>query len=251
MLKKLFIIALLLASGPAYAQTGTAGAFAKAVATCGAQTLTAGVTYPVTQDLTGTLCVASGGGGGSVTQGTTPWVVAGQGTAGTAATGLVTVQGIAALTPILTTTTLNAETTKVIGTVNQGTSPWVVSGTVTANITPSSSSAIGITPVVSAAAEASHVLKAGAGNAYAVYATNLTSTNGFLLLINATSAPVDGAVTPLACVPLSANGFASLNYAPGPPGVFSTGITAVVTSATTCFTKTTGVITAFISGSVQ
>jgi len=94
-------------------------------------------------------------------------------------------------------------------------------------------------------------LKASAGNAYSVYATNLTATSGFLLLFNATSAPVDGAVTPVACAPLSANGVASINYAPSPPGVFSTGITAVVSSAATCFTKTTGVITAFISGSVK
>lgn len=118
-------------------------------------------------------------------------------------------------------------------------------------IVPSSSSAIGITPVVSAAAEASHVLKAGAGNAYSIYATNLTATAGFLQVFNATSAPVDGAVTPIACAPLSGNGIASVQYAPGPPGVFSTGITAVVSSAATCFTKTTGVITAYISGSVQ
>lgn len=41
--------------------------------------------------------ISAGGGGaaGSVTQGTTPWIVAGEGTAGTAATGVVTVQGIA------------------------------------------------------------------------------------------------------------------------------------------------------------
>ncbi len=174
--------------------------------------------------------------------------------------------------------TLGAETTKVIGTVNQGTSPWVTSGTSTvsgtvaatqsgtwtvqpgntANTTPwlvtpapSSSSAVGITPVVSASGEATHVLKASAGNAYAAYASKLTSTQAFFMLINATSAPADGAVTPLACVPLAPNGVASINYSPGPPGVFSTGITAVVSSASTCFTKTTGVVTAFISGSVQ
>lgn len=167
------------------------------------------------------ITVTSGGGGGSVTQGTVPWVISGQGTAGSAATGVVSIQGIASMTPVLTSQA------------------------------PSSSSAIGITPIVSAAAESSHVLKASAGNAYSAYAANLTATQGFLLLLNATSAPADGAVTPLACAPLSPNGVASLNYAPGPPGVFSTGITAVVTSAVTCFTKTTGVITAFISGSVQ
>ena len=68
----------------------------------------------------------------------------------------------------------------------------------------------------------------------------------------ATSAPADGAVTPIDCVPLPANGNTAINYAGGgPPEVFSTGITAVVTSAATCFTKTTGVITAFIHGAVQ
>lgn len=139
--------------------------------------------------------------------------------------------------------------TAIIGKVGiDQTTPGTTNGVV---IAPSSSSAVGITPIVSAAAEASHVLKASGGNAYSVYAVNLTATQGFLVLINATSAPVDGAITPLACAPLAPNGVASLNYAPGPPGVFSTGITAVVTSAVTCLTKTTGVITAFISGSVQ
>jgi len=37
---------------------------------------------------------------GTVNQGTSPWIVAGGGTAGTAATGVVTVQGIASMTPV-------------------------------------------------------------------------------------------------------------------------------------------------------
>jgi hypothetical protein len=118
-------------------------------------------------------------------------------------------------------------------------------------IAPSASATIGQTPVNSAAAENNHVLKASAGNLYGVYATNLTATAGFLVVLNATSAPADGAITPLACVPLTANGVASVNYLPGPPAVYSTGITAIVTSAATCFTKTTGTITAFIAGQVQ
>jgi hypothetical protein len=68
-----------------------------------------------------------GGGGGSVTQGTSPWIVAGGGTAGTAATGVVTVQGIASMTPV-----------KVDG--SGVTQP--VSGTVTANIGTSGSLAL-------------------------------------------------------------------------------------------------------------
>ncbi|HUA56958.1 MAG TPA: hypothetical protein VMB81_32540 [Candidatus Sulfotelmatobacter sp.] len=118
-------------------------------------------------------------------------------------------------------------------------------------IAPSANAGVGITPVVSTAAEATHVLKASAGNLYGVYATNLTATAGFLVVLNATSAPADGAITPLACVPLPANSFGSINYAPGPPAVYATGIVAVVTSAASCFTKTTGTITAFIGGAVQ
>lgn len=117
--------------------------------------------------------------------------------------------------------------------------------------TPHPNSAVGVTSVVSTAAENNRVLKATPGNLYSVYATNLTATAGFLVVLNLTASPADGAITPLECVPLPANGSASVNYNPGPPAVFSTGIVAVVTSAATCFTKTTGVITAFIRGSVQ
>lgn len=109
----------------------------------------------------------------------------------------------------------------------------------------------GITPIPSTSAEASHVLKASAGTLWSVYATNLTATAGFLVVLNATSAPVDGAITPLDCVPLPANGAVAVNYNSGPPATYSTGITAVLTSATTCFTKTTGVITGFIKGQVN
>lgn len=80
---------------------------------------------------------SSGGGGGVVTQPTASLLnatVVGAGTAGTPSGGVVSVQGVAGGTaqPIsgAVTATLNAETTKVIGTVNQGTSPWVISGAV-------------------------------------------------------------------------------------------------------------------------
>ena len=290
----------------------------------------------------------------AVTQSTSPWIIAGGGTAGSAASGVATVQGIASMTPLLVNpgTAANWNTTWGGGTLgamaNYGTSPGAVlvpgvnayvtntvgvtgtfyqatqpvsiasaqvasgayasgafasgaisdgaqvtlgskadakstatdatavtvmsvlkeisameqapasravtnAGTfaVQATITPSSSSSIGITPVVSASAESSHVLKAGAGNLYSVYAINQTSTSGYLVVLNATSAPADGAIAPLACTSIPANSTAFLNYSGGPPAVYSTGITAVVTSATSCFTKTTGIITAFISGSVQ
>lgn len=127
------------------------------------------------------------------------------------------------------------------------------SGSVASSIVvvPSSDSTSGITPVVSAAAENNHVLKATPGNLYSVYAVNLTSTPGYLVVLNTTASPGDGAITPLDCAPLPASGSASINFGAGPPNVYSTGITAVITSAATCFTKTTGVITGFISGRVK
>lgn len=118
-------------------------------------------------------------------------------------------------------------------------------------IAPTSASAAGITPVVSASAESGHILKGSAGNLYGVYATNLTATAGFLIVTNTATVPADGAVTPIACVPLTASGVASINYVPGPPAVFATGISAFVSSNASCFAKTTGVITAFIGGQIQ
>ncbi len=206
---------------------------AQAVATCGGQSLTAGIFYPVTIDLTGTLCVASGAGGitAAVTVANGADVAEGN-TADAAATAGGT--GTVSAKLRLMTTQLDS-----------------IATSVAAAPAPSSSATVGITPVVSASAESGHVLKATPGNAYSAYATNFTSTAGYFILLNSTTVPVDGAVTPLACALLAPNGVASINYAPGPPGVFSTGITAVVTSAANCFTKTTGVITAFISGSVK
>jgi len=43
-------------------------------------------------------------------------------------------------------------------------------------VVPSGASGASITPVVSMAAESSHVLKSSGGNLYSVYATNLTTT---------------------------------------------------------------------------
>lgn len=118
-------------------------------------------------------------------------------------------------------------------------------------------------PIVSAAAEATHVIKA-ACTVYpgcqigAVYATNFTSTAGFLVLIDAASAPADGAFAANSvkeCVPIAANSVASITYSftaqSSLNGAFATGIVAVLTSAANCFTKTTGTITGFIHATVQ
>ncbi len=79
------------------------------------------ITNPVT--VTGSVSVS---GTIAVTQSTSPWIIAGGGTAGTAASGVVTIQGIASMTAVKVDGT--GGTFPVSGTVtaNQGTSPWVV-----------------------------------------------------------------------------------------------------------------------------
>lgn len=115
---------------------------------------------------------------------------------------------------------------------------------------PTSNSVIGIVPVVSVAPESAHVIKPAPGNLYSIYATNLSSTAGFLVVLNRTTVPSTGAITGvLDCTPLPAGGFASISYGANPPKVYSVGITALVTSAADCFQYTTGTVTAFISGS--
>lgn len=166
-----------------------------------------GATFPVS----GTITANQG------TANATPWPVTGSGAAGTAAAGVVTVQGIASMTKLLVTpdsialpanqsvnvsqinavtplmgngstgtgsqrvtiasdntafsvnATLSAETTKVIGTVNQGTSPWVVSGTV--SLPAAGTSVVG--SVAAGTAAATSVLDGSIYNS-----TTPTLTNG-------------------------------------------------------------------------
>ena len=109
-------------------------------------------------------------------------------------------------------------------------------------------------PIAKAAStvlEASHVLLGAPGAFYSAYATNLTgAASANLLILNVTSKPVDGAVgagTLIDCVPFSGN-VASVNYANLPPAKATVGVTAVVSTAASCFTQTSSVATAFISG---
>lgn len=104
------------------------------------------------------------------------------------------------------------------------------------------------TPVVSAAAEGGHVLKASPGCLLAVYVT-ISSTAGYLMVFNSTTVPADGAVTPIECIQVAASTSIGLNFAPQPPEWYSTGI-AVAFSTTGCFTKTVSA-TAFFHGLVQ
>lgn len=113
--------------------------------------------------------------------------------------------------------------------------------------TPTTDPNVAIVPVISTAAESSHVLKGGAGNLYRLVVTTGASA-GYVMVFNATSAPADGAVTPQMCRSIAATSSLSMPYE-APPSRFTTGITAVF-SITGCFTKTASA-TASFEGYVQ
>lgn len=112
---------------------------------------------------------------------------------------------------------------------------------------PSALLAAGITPVVTSAVGGSLVVKASAGNLYGVNVVAGASA-GFVLIYNTTTAPVDGAVTPVKCLPLAANAGLEIAYRDNPTR-YSTGIT-VVFSTTGCFSQTISA-TAFISAEAK
>lgn len=113
-------------------------------------------------------------------------------------------------------------------------------GTDRSNLLPVSFAAV--TPVVSSAVESSHVIKGSAGTLYDWHATT-GAVAGYVMIFNATSAPADGAVTPICCFAVAAlNTVTSMDKV---PTTFSTGITMVF-SSTGPFTKTASA-TAFFS----
>lgn len=113
--------------------------------------------------------------------------------------------------------------------------------------TPSALAANAVTPAATTAVASELILKASAGNLYSVNVA-AGATAGFLLIFNATSAPADGAVTPVKCLPIAANAGVEMSVREMPE-FFSTGIVAVF-SSTGCFTKTASA-TAFISGDAK
>lgn len=112
---------------------------------------------------------------------------------------------------------------------------------------PSQTPAIGIIPAVTSTLTSSLIIKSVPGNLYSVVVTGQTA--GFLMLFNATTVPGDGAVTPTDCVQVPANSSVSINFAPSPPEVFSSGIVAVL-SSTGCLVKT-GLNALFIKALAQ
>lgn len=121
-------------------------------------------------------------------------------------------------------------------------------------ITPSSAASAGITPVVGGSAVSSLVLKATPGNLYSVYAVCTSAC--WLQIFNAISAPGNGATTAgvasgnmVECVPITAGSIGGVNYLPGPPAVYSVGITAMI-SSTNCATLTASTV-GFVHGLIQ
>lgn len=94
-------------------------------------------------------------------------------------------------------------------------------------------------PIVSAAAEGSHIFKASPGCLLSLYVYN-SGAAAFLMVFNSKTVPADGAgQTPIECVPVASASYNFINFAPLPPEWFSAGISAAI-STTGCFTKTVG-----------
>jgi hypothetical protein len=104
-----------------------------------------------------------------------------------------------------------------------------------------------IKPVSSSAAEASHVFCSKPCFLRSVYVTTGASA-GYLMTINATTTPIDGAVAPVECVPVAANSVVGLDFG-DTSDVYNIGL-SVVFSTTGCFTKTASA-TAFFKARVQ
>lgn len=95
-----------------------------------------------------------------------------------------------------------------------------------------------VTQVVSTALEASHILKASAGQLVHLAVFNSLATSQFLLIMNSATLPADGAVTLLyPPIPMGGNSLMVLDLPA--PLVASTGI-VVCNSSTGSFTKTIG-----------
>jgi hypothetical protein len=120
------------------------------------------------------------------------------GTAGSAASNVVTVQGIASMTPVNTTQTVTA-------TANGGTA----------------------SRVNAAASTNATSLKASAGQLYTIDVFNAAAYNVFLKFYNKASAPTVGSDTPVMTIPVQAGGGYSKTWSMGLP--FATGIAYAIT----------------------
>lgn len=199
--------------------------------------------FPATQPVSGTVTANQG------TANATPWPVS---LTSTSVTGNVAVVGPTADgSPATTPPVLIAGTSD--GTATGIVDVWKVTpaGIGYVNNAPSAASDAGLTPTTTSALAANLVVKASAGNLYSFEVSADSTLSGaawWIMIYNATSAPGDGAVTPLKCYAM-ASGVTAYSAAFPVPVAFGTGITIGV-STTGCFTKTASTH-AFISGDAQ
>lgn len=105
------------------------------------------------------------------------------------------------------------------------------------NDIPGSGSAIGLVPVKAAAAAASLIVKASAGNLYGFNVKGLAGGAAqTLLLLDSATLPADGAVVPVEAFDMPAAGTLKYNFTV--PIRFSAGCVMCLSSATTPYTKT-------------
>lgn len=122
--------------------------------------------------------------------------------------------------------------------------------TETVAIGPSNRIDLGITPVSSTAIESSRVLCSAPCNLNTLTVT-IGATSGWVMLLDAIAAPVDGAVAPIWWFPITSNGTSGGLAASWAPGQLlrpaNNGLVAVF-STTGPFTKTASATAAFSAG---
>lgn len=180
-------------------------------------------------------------------------IVVGAGTAGTPAGGVVTVQGIASGTPLITGATYNSSgitltdgSTGALQSDIKGnvkvTLATAISGEDTSNnvlattFQPLATNTHAMT-YVDGIAVTGVVAKAAPGNLYTIWGLNANASTRYIQIFNATSAPADGTAPLLAPIAVISGGTFSLDLAPY-ARYFSTGI--YICNSTTIATKTLG-----------
>ena len=170
------------------------------------------------------------------------------GTAGTASSDVITVQGVASMTPLLVTASIaSAQTLATVTTVGTVTTitnvvhvddngaSLTVDGTVSANIKPVTSGGLTLYSLLSTgtSGDATNV-KASAGQLYWVYVTNTNAAVRYIKFYNSASAPTAGAGTPVLRLAIPGNTAGAGFHIQTAEGLaFSTGIGfTIVTGAT-------------------
>lgn len=108
---------------------------------------------------------------------------------------------------------------------------------------PSAAAGNGIAPT-SGGTQTAYVAKPSGGNLYG-FSVTMSTTAGFLALLNTATAPASGAtITPLECIAVPANGYVARRQ--DIADRYGTGITAVLTSSCTAYTAVAPLVSAVL-----